>query len=444
LIQSIYIRNFKAWRRGVFKVFGKNSVFVGENSSGKTSILEALDFFFNRDRMDPSCAIDPALDVQIGVRINGQNYRRVYDARTGFCRPESSEADWDVLEHVNYIYIPSTGMPADVLAGKLATAKASALITDVAMEKARETVGSVFDEMMEEAGARTDPIDIGGGFSVQVVPQVDFKLADAVRASYSKEVSGAVAALSQEDIVRAICSREFQNTILAVDDVEDSLLRDCSASWIPKLWDSFSQVFLTTKIGDMVISSPESTIYAVGDKPGANVAKIISDSVGTSSTFIFVEGQYDLPWYKKAAELLGIGEKYPILPGGGSNVDILVEEFRKLGFKCAIIRDGDMDYKSNPEKLDYAIKRDCIEMYAPDKLLQDCFGIVPKRRKDRFFKDIIANRGRFSREVRSGKKSYSFDDIKAIIADKIPDYMDERNPLVSEFGEIIEDIERRL
>ena len=76
MIQGIYIKNFRAWRKGVFKLFGGHTVFLGDNDTGKTSILEALDYFFNHTKMDSSCYIDPHADIHIGVRIDGQEFRR--------------------------------------------------------------------------------------------------------------------------------------------------------------------------------------------------------------------------------------------------------------------------------------------------------------------------------------------------------------------------------
>lgn len=45
MIISIYIKNFKAYERETITL-NKNNVLIGENDAGKSSVLQALDYFF--------------------------------------------------------------------------------------------------------------------------------------------------------------------------------------------------------------------------------------------------------------------------------------------------------------------------------------------------------------------------------------------------------------
>ena len=47
LIKSVYIKNFRGYRNPVTIPFDKLTVFIGRNDIGKSTIMEALDIFFN-------------------------------------------------------------------------------------------------------------------------------------------------------------------------------------------------------------------------------------------------------------------------------------------------------------------------------------------------------------------------------------------------------------
>jgi len=46
MIEHIFIKNYKAFQRENIPL-DKNTLLIGSNNSGKTTILEALDLFFN-------------------------------------------------------------------------------------------------------------------------------------------------------------------------------------------------------------------------------------------------------------------------------------------------------------------------------------------------------------------------------------------------------------
>ena len=77
MLQSVYIKNFRAWDEVTITLDGRHAVFVGENDSGKTSLLQALDCFFNRTSIPASFVREPKQPVEIGVRYDGQFYKRV-------------------------------------------------------------------------------------------------------------------------------------------------------------------------------------------------------------------------------------------------------------------------------------------------------------------------------------------------------------------------------
>lgn len=51
MIKAIFIKNFKAYEKSTINLF-ENNIFIGENDSGKSTILQAMDVFFNQDSID--------------------------------------------------------------------------------------------------------------------------------------------------------------------------------------------------------------------------------------------------------------------------------------------------------------------------------------------------------------------------------------------------------
>ena len=409
LIQSIYIKNFKAWGKGVFKLFGRSTMLVGENATGKTSLLEALDFFFNRSRMDPACIVDPTRDVEIGVRVNGQNFRKIFDARTHDAYLEESGADWSVIEAMRYVFVPAEGRMPGAVQASLREADA-----DAAGE--RKTAG-------------------------QEARGLEYRHAETV-CGRGKTPSGDDARTAK--VLSLLTGAERRNVVLGIDDIETSLLLDGDPEGLVKLIGAVGQAIVATKSQDMMLDDDAVLVYPVGEEPGPKIARMIGSTATPETVFLFVEGQYDLPWYKRGLELLGLTDRYKVLPGGGSNVDVLFSEFRKLGFRCALVRDGDMAEKADPSRGDFAIERDCIEMYAPDELLRACFGIVPPRTKNEFFPKIQRSVARNAGNTRAGKSRLSKDDVKSIIAERVAEYLRKDDPFVVELAGILEAVEASL
>jgi len=418
LLQSIYIKNFKAWRKGVFKFFGKSAALVGENASGKTSMLEALDFFFNRERMDAACIIDPQRDVEIGVRIDGQNYRKVFDHETLDARPYDEDVDWSAIDSVRYLYVPATGRSASAVALELARAR-------MAEAAAGEPPAGV--ERAADRALVSLPSGAGASLRVKACAPEALQL-------------GLPGRVDIPDARQLIVRSSYRRLILGIDDIEESELAAGTAEGVSELKRHVGQLVISTNSHGMLPNDPDMLVYAVGDTPGAHVAGTIAGAAGADGRerlFMLVEGQYDLPWYKRAIELLRREGEVQVLPGGGSNVDALCRELRGLDYRCIIVRDGDMAFKSDPSAGDFAIERDCIEMYAPDKLLLDCFGVVPPRTKEAFFERIASSPSERSQGTRTRKARYSNDDIKSIIAEHITSYLSRDSDFVRELASIL-------
>ena len=72
MIKAIFIKNFKAYEKSTINLF-ENNIFIGENDSGKSTILQAMDVFFNQDSIDKKFVRDINQNVEIGIRIDDNN-----------------------------------------------------------------------------------------------------------------------------------------------------------------------------------------------------------------------------------------------------------------------------------------------------------------------------------------------------------------------------------
>ena len=154
-----------------------------------------------------------------------------------------------------------------------------------------------------------------------------------------------------------------------------------------------------------------------------NISKLLDALDSTDKKiYVLVEGKFDLPWYKKCLNLLGVSSDYILLPAGGeNNADSLKKVLEELGKKCLIIKDGDTNSK-------YSIAKDCIELYTPLNNLNEILDInlseVPID-KDTFFNTTIID------GVRTA------DSVKRILANNVDMFLTINNQLVSEVKELL-------
>ena len=64
-IVSLTLENFRSYRTPVTITFNDLTVLIGKNDIGKSSVLEALDIFFENRKIDPD-------DINIEAAANGE------------------------------------------------------------------------------------------------------------------------------------------------------------------------------------------------------------------------------------------------------------------------------------------------------------------------------------------------------------------------------------
>ena len=430
MIQSVHIQNFKAWEDASFSLDSTHVAFVGEHGSGKSSILQALDYFFNHEYIEKECVIDPRKDVEIAVRVNGTYLKKRFTGKAHRATVDNPGSQWRVLDGVHYLYLFGLETRPCAVLSQLARARMDLLapermrteITSLAMTCLNDLISG-----METGTSNADHLNPG----FNETPCIHIGKA----ASYDFDFKGTVfqdiaeqdAPLMAEATKNLLTCSDSPNVILAIDEIETSFAQSNFAELIENLERSFGQLLFTTHSSSIMSQSNNIQTIPLGKLPQNSTASILSGLETDDRTFMLVEGKFDLPWYRSALDLLGVSQRYIVLPGGGSNTELLRKELRKLGAKCLLILDGDMKTKANPRKGVFALNRECIELYTPDSLMNELFQCTPpKSSKTAFFNTVRANGYR-----------YSDDSIKDIIASRIGPELAVSNPFVEELNTII-------
>ena len=76
MIDHLFIKNYKAFDRQNIPL-DKNTLFIGTNNSGKTTILQALNLFFNHV-LERDLVRETNKDVVVEVHIDDERYRKVW------------------------------------------------------------------------------------------------------------------------------------------------------------------------------------------------------------------------------------------------------------------------------------------------------------------------------------------------------------------------------
>ena len=101
MIESIFIKNFKKFDRKTIPIDSHN-IIIGENDSGKSTILQALDIFFNQEKIDKVYVRVQGEPVEIGIRYNGKMYKKTYS--TASYKLTDISGNIEDLNDIKYIH----------------------------------------------------------------------------------------------------------------------------------------------------------------------------------------------------------------------------------------------------------------------------------------------------------------------------------------------------
>jgi hypothetical protein len=428
MLQSMFIQNFRAWEDQTFSFNGENALFAGESESGKSSVLQALDLFFNRSTIDSANFRDPNKDVSVGIRYGGTTYKKTFSCKTHQVKSRVPASSWRKVEAIHYIYLPATRKTSAAILTELAQAKADSLLppelADELEKVAQQAMDEVLANIVKRPAAATQPAQSKRA-NVTAVPKIlPARAIDFTIQNNGVPVAGAELGYSKNLTYAMLVGSRYDNVILGVDDIEHAFSEMNYQKVIRNLEEHVGQMLATTRSRQVVQHIGSAITVPVGHRADGSMANILRGLNGNGKAFLLVEGKYDLPWFKAAAQLAGFGSRLDILPAGGSNIDELRREMSEVGMNCVAIVDGDTRPDERTGK--YALKRDCVELYAPDELLQALFGVVPSK----------ANKKDFFAQVQAAHSS-SENGIKAAISEHIADHLTTSSAFVREVAGIL-------
>ncbi len=364
MIEHIFIKNYKAFIRENVPL-DKNALLIGSNSSGKTTVLEALDLFFN-DEINHSYIVDNKKDIVIELNINDERYRKVYSPPFYYLNYQKCIGDMFEINHIQFLYIPKV-INVPKLLNDILTINLTSKISSLEQSKVFKV---------------SDYIDGKLGNS-------NYKLFN-IKSKYQMNIDDNIE-FSKEEITSIISNITYQYLVIGIDNFEDNFDVD-SLNKITKY--SYQTIFTTNDKN--IVKNYNYYVSALykGNKIDDfdTIKKRIHNE--NNKKYLLVEGKYDVNWFETGLNLLNLQNSYTVIPCGGSgNISFVKEQLEKEGFKTIVITDGDTQKKGS-------LKRDVIEQYADVKYINKRFNTnmryLPEK-KHHFFKqftvkdDVVKN-----------------------------------------------------
>ncbi len=364
MIENIFIKNYKAFSRENIPL-DKNTLLIGSNKSGKTTVLEALDLFFN-DVINHEFIIDHNHDIVIELNIDDERYRKVYSPPTYDINFKKCIGDIFETNSIKYLYIPkeinNTKLLNDILT------------INLSKKLPKEQQSLIFKV--------SDYIDGKLGNS-------NYKLFSA-KSKFEMYIDEDIT-FTKEDYTRLISNITYQHLIVGIDNFEENFDVDCLNQFT-----KFSYQTIFTTNDKNIVKNYNYYVSALykGNKIDDldTIKKRIHKENG--KIYLLVEGKYDVNWFEKALDLLELKNKYTVIPCGGSgNIAFVKEQLEKEGFKTTVITDGDT-------KRVGSLRKEVIELYGDPEYINQRFNTHFKRLPERkyiFFKhfdvkdDVIKN-----------------------------------------------------
>ena len=420
MIESIFIKNFKKFDRKTIKI-DQHNIFVGENDSGKSTILQALDIFFNQEKIDKVYVKSQGDPVEIGIRYNGNMYKKTYS--TASYKLTNSSGNIDDLSNIKYIYIPTGKYDVTEMIQQLSIAK---VLENTSQELINELKGISQESINQVISGVDRDLIVLNNETTSLVGKEKFSYNSSLKFGIESDGIAVEARGSgfQKNLLYALLiGNQYNNVVLGIDEIENSFSINNAKNMISKLHERIGQTLITTHSTQVLNARNNANIYPLFSENNTSLIQLLESLDNTENKdYILVEGPYDLNWIKTSINLLGKSNDYIVLPSGGcGKINHLCKELESYNKKCYLIKDGD----TNEEK---SLSKECIELYAPLEAINEILDLdlnhVPVT-KNEFF-DATTIEG-----VRNS------DTVKDKISKNINNYLTVDNPLISEIENLI-------
>ncbi len=353
MIDHIFIKNYKAFDRKNIPL-NKNTLFIGTNASGKTTILDALDLFFN-DVFHYEYVNDLDKDVVIEIHLDDERYRKVYKSPDYHLSYQDCIGDLFDINHIKYLHIPSV-----IYAPKLLNDILTINLTSKPTSTEQQKIFKVFDYLDGTVG--NDHFGL-------------YKATTKYEININKELD-----FSKPEFTTIVSNITYPHLIVGIDNFENNFDLDC----LKRITGYMYQTIINSKEKSVVSSFDYSVQALYKDDIKKEIETITSNfDIKHKKKLLLVEGKYDVAWFEKALVELGEFSNYRVIPCGGvGNIQYVKKQLEKEGFRTVVITDGDTT-EYNP------LKRDIIELYADvdyiNQRFKTSFTLIPQSKKV-FFK----------------------------------------------------------
>ncbi len=391
MIDHVHIQNFMAFKDETV-VLGNHTLFIGRHSSGKTTLLRALDLFFNH-KVDFEDVRNKKKAVVIECSIDEKTYTKVFSPPYYTFEPSKSQGAFEDIIDMHYLYLPVKSYPLSHFVNQCFALNYTPSKGDM------ETPDfSNFDK-----GTYKGLID----YSVQPYYQITFP--QNLKETRKKHLR-----------VNWLRNLVKGRLILAADEIEKSINFD-DLNDLLKL----SEQALLVSRNKRFINAFPYRVHPLYKSDIEREMSTITDPLHKSSIFLLVEGKYDVPWFESGLRLLGRETRYRVIPSGGSgNLKYVNEQLKKAGYKTLVVSDGDVSVPG------YSLNKDIIELYVDEKFLRKTFNVTfkkPPKNKHQFFASI----------------NEKDDIIKKVLSRYATYHLYLHHPFVKELKSILEDFESR-
>ncbi|QMS84495.1 ATP-dependent nuclease [Candidatus Xianfuyuplasma coldseepsis] len=355
MIEHIYIKNYKAFKRENI-VVDKHTLLIGPYDSGKTTVLEALDLFFN-NHLRHDFIRNTKEDIVIELLINDTRYRKVYAPPDYYIDYQKCIGNMYDINHIRYLHIGKTinnqKLLNDILTINLTTK------LDPTMQARIFKVSDYIDGTLGNSNYKI------------------FQTTSDYQMYFDEDIS-----FTTEEYQRILSNITYQYLVIGIDNVEQHF----DTESLKKINQYTYQTIYTTNDSAIVKTNDYyvSTLYKGNKNDDFDTVKKRLSSK-QNKTYLLVEGKYDVNWYETAIRLLDKQESYTVIPCGGvGNITFVKEQLEKEGYKTLVITDGDSNHY-------HPLEREIVELYGDldfiNRTFHTDFTHIPKS-KHTFFKAL--------------------------------------------------------
>ncbi len=384
MISHIFIKNYRAFKKNTI-VLGNHTLLIGTHNSGKTSVLSALDVFFNHT-LERAHVRNKKHDVVIEINIDNIRYRKVFSPPNYTFNAHKAIGDFTKIKHLTYLFFPEKPNPYEHFINQCAQ-----LTLPIKTHQVQINSPLFFENKHH--------------YYEKTLSYINYRLKTPLKKATQKQ--------QQVDLIDQL---PLNHTIIGVDRLTNTFPHKAFQSVIEK---TYQTVMISNQ--KQVINTFDHHIEPLYKSHIKEEIDTITETVSKNyrKTFILVEGKYDVPWFEKALNLLGKTTQYRVLPcGGHGNIQFVHNQLQKADFKTIIITDGDLPNQG------YVLKRDVIEMYAELDILTHRFNAN--------FKTIPDTKKAFFKAI-----PHRDDIVKEVLSSWARNHLHIDNPFVQELKDIL-------